>query len=490
VHILKIKIILYKEMYMPFVNTDQCRGCARCIPVCPVNAISMDSANKAVINQSICTKCGACMNACPFGIILPNSENTELRSNNPFGRNQGNGSGRGAGRGTGRSAGRSAGARCWTRFRPWNRNGAGFWPENLSNMKNTLQNKSKQGFSLESFVPSWPSAVMGTGIIPIALHLGSKRIGFFTKLSAGFSALSMVMLAVISILWVSRFIKHTKKFTEELKHPVSGSFIPTMPISFMIIGINFTVIAPSYIGSQVFFLIGTFGIYLLSWLIMPALFQNNKVQDSHGTFGWYIPPVSHLIVPVLGFELSANLKGMGLSDLYFMISLISFGIGVFLFIFIGANVFYRYLYRSSPSGKMAPTLFIGLAPSSIILIILSKLNSALIMMPELGISVNLNALIIIFGTALWGFSFWWSVLSVIKTTGLLRRGELEFALSWWAFTFPLGAFSVATGALNHYLHKSWLENFQIGITVFLIIVWTYVFIKTITGISDRSIFEE
>ena len=360
-----------------------------------------------------------------------------------------------------------------------------------------MQVKKQQGFSLESFVPSWPSSVMGTGIIPIALHLGSQKISFFNPLAAGFSILSLILLLIIFSLWISRFIRHRKKFSEELHHPVSGSFIPTMPISFMVTGINFIVIAPAYIGSeaalstaQIFFWIGTAGIYLFSWLIMPALFRNKNVREEHGTFGWYIPPVSHLIVPVLGLDLVSHLKGSGLSSFYFMVSLISLGIGFFLFMFIGANVFYRYLYRSSPAGKMAPTLFIGLAPGSIILIVLGKLNSALKVLSEPGLDINLNALVIILGISLWGFSFWWTILSIVKTAILLIRKELLFALSWWAFTFPLGAFAVATGVLNHYLNMDILGYLQTGITIFLILIWIFVFIKTIMGISDRSIFNE
>ncbi len=360
-----------------------------------------------------------------------------------------------------------------------------------------MKNEKQNGFSLESFVPSWPSLVMGTGIIPIALSLGSTKILFFKPLAAAFSLLSAVLLIVITVLWLIRLTRYRKKFIQELHHPVSGSFIPTMPISFMIIGINFTVIAPQYIGlqaslitAQVLFLAGAAGIYLLSWLIMPALFQNSNVQEIHGTFGWYIPPVSHLIVPVLGLELISKLNGGGLSDFYMTISLVSCGIGFFLFLFIGSNVFYRYLYKSSPVGKMAPTLFIGLAPTSILLIILVKLNAALKVLPDFGGSAELSGLIRIAGLSLWGFSLWWIVLSVIKIIGALKRKELGFVLSWWAFTFPAGAFAVATGALNHFMHRDWLGYFQIGVTIFLILIWVYVIVKTISGISDRTIFDE
>lgn len=47
-----------------FVFADLCNGCKACIPVCPVNAITMEG-DKAKINPFQCTGCGACIPVCP-----------------------------------------------------------------------------------------------------------------------------------------------------------------------------------------------------------------------------------------------------------------------------------------------------------------------------------------------------------------------------------------------------------------------------------------
>jgi heterodisulfide reductase subunit A len=47
-----------------FVISDLCNGCQACVPVCPANAISMQS-GKAVINPFMCIGCGACIPTCP-----------------------------------------------------------------------------------------------------------------------------------------------------------------------------------------------------------------------------------------------------------------------------------------------------------------------------------------------------------------------------------------------------------------------------------------
>jgi len=63
--------------YLPVVTTEDCNGCGKCVNVCPVEAMSLVSANdplnkkrkKAVLNEDICLGCGLCVRSCTFGKI-------------------------------------------------------------------------------------------------------------------------------------------------------------------------------------------------------------------------------------------------------------------------------------------------------------------------------------------------------------------------------------------------------------------------------------
>jgi len=50
-----------------FVITELCDSCGLCVPVCPVNAITMEE--KAEINPFMCMGCGACIPVCPRDAI-------------------------------------------------------------------------------------------------------------------------------------------------------------------------------------------------------------------------------------------------------------------------------------------------------------------------------------------------------------------------------------------------------------------------------------
>ena len=50
------------------VDKEKCKGCAACVPACPVEAIEMKD-GVAVIDDDNCIVCGACIAACPAEAI-------------------------------------------------------------------------------------------------------------------------------------------------------------------------------------------------------------------------------------------------------------------------------------------------------------------------------------------------------------------------------------------------------------------------------------
>jgi len=65
--------------FIPVVNESDCNGCGRCVAVCPVEAMTLISANRpdkpnmkvAKLDEDLCLGCGVCVRNCPNnGIIL------------------------------------------------------------------------------------------------------------------------------------------------------------------------------------------------------------------------------------------------------------------------------------------------------------------------------------------------------------------------------------------------------------------------------------
>lgn len=60
-------------LFVPVVNTARCTGCGWCVAACPLNLLSLESANwrkHAVVHDvDRCTGCRKCEVACPFSVI-------------------------------------------------------------------------------------------------------------------------------------------------------------------------------------------------------------------------------------------------------------------------------------------------------------------------------------------------------------------------------------------------------------------------------------
>lgn len=55
------------------VDTEKCLGCGLCVPICPVQAISLED-KKAIIDHEKCNACMQCANQCPVEAIRQISE--------------------------------------------------------------------------------------------------------------------------------------------------------------------------------------------------------------------------------------------------------------------------------------------------------------------------------------------------------------------------------------------------------------------------------
>jgi len=63
---------IHTSNYLPEIDAELCNGCAKCVNGCPVEAMSLTSANdprrpkkkQAKVDDRLCLGCGVCVRAC------------------------------------------------------------------------------------------------------------------------------------------------------------------------------------------------------------------------------------------------------------------------------------------------------------------------------------------------------------------------------------------------------------------------------------------
>lgn len=332
---------------------------------------------------------------------------------------------------------------------------------------------------VENFGPQWFAPTMGIGALAIALTLVHSYTGLgaaFTGAQA-FTAVTAILTAVFLVPWTARFFLHPEKVRKALSHPIRSQFFPTMPITLIVLGIavlnSFPGLSQGLKGSVGLWLfsLGSIGIFFAGVVLSRILFTNTNIETKHGVFAWFIPPVSHIVIPVLGLLLlQKGLVTGAAADAVALTSLAGLGIGTLMFLFLAPVILYRYAYEDLPDSKLAPTFIIGIAPTSILIIDLAHLKTVL-SSGILGISMTGNTAILdlVIG-GFWGFSAWWFLLTAAIILHYIREESHPFEFTWWAYTFPLGAFTISTFTASHTLSIGGLKALGTLLTGLLLVV--------------------
>jgi tellurite resistance protein TehA-like permease len=184
------------------------------------------------------------------------------------------------------------------------------------------------------------------------------------------------------------------------------------------------------------------GVALLSGLtltVLISILQGEHVTLDHITPGIFIPPVGPGGDPGGRGTASSPAQPEALRDLALTINGIGLGAGIFMYLALLALAFHRFYVHKRLPPTMAPTFWINLAPLGVIVISMLNLVAAA---PFAGDKSALSG-----DRNLSDLGFRCLLAGAVRRC-LPGRSErlhrLPFSLTWWAFTFPLGAFTLGS----------------------------------------------
>ena len=151
----------------------------------------------------------------------------------------------------------------------------------------------------------------------------------------------------------------------------------------------------------------------------------------------------------------------------------------------------RMAVHKLPTPNMAASSLLALGPlgtGALGLLLLGNNASTVFAVQGLaGVGAVAQGLGVIGGLLLWGLGFWWLLLALLILGRYLRDG-IPFNLGWWAFTFPLGVYALATLKLAEVLQLAFFSLFGQALVVALALLWLLVMAGTLRGAWRGELF--
>lgn len=330
---------------------------------------------------------------------------------------------------------------------------------------------------VEQFNPSWGATVMGTGVLSIlAAGLG----GGYAIIALVLFALNTIVLVYALVCWILMWFITPKKIRAILDNANMLVFLPTVPIGIVVYANNAMALkARFFTGLDVLvpgvaWIIASIIILVLAVHFIDRIFTSSTVEIQHSTFGWLIPPVALLIIP-LGAPLFVGAFGQAARTLVF-VSVAIWGAGFFAYLFVNAAVTHRYFFHQMPVNQMTPSVWVGLGPVGAGAAGLLSLARTTAVVHGLTPLADVGVVLAVF---MWGFGLVWYFVSLVLTARKAFFESIPYTMGWWAFTFPLGAFALATRLLFQQTGMAALEVFFWVLLANLALFWLITSYRTV-----------
>jgi len=310
--------------------------------------------------------------------------------------------------------------------------------------------------SLEHFPVQLFAVIMGFSGLTIAF---AKAYHFLDFPYWPYFILLLIDLGLFFLIftaYVIKWMKYPQAVAKEFSHPIKSSFGAAISISFLLISIAMSDFAPPV--AITFWFVGAVLHLFFTYKVIKFWIEHDKLDVKHINPAWFIPIVGNVLVPVVGVDVCDE-----------VVNHFYFSIGIFFWIVLFTIVMYRMIFHLPLGKRLIPTFFILIAPPAVGFISYFRITFGIV--DFFSLFLYLIALFIFF-------------LLLFMMKNFLK---LQFFISWWAYTFPLAAITIATILIDSVYHKWFIKYFAYILLLFTAVVVFYVSYKTFVAIKNKKI---
>jgi tellurite resistance protein len=268
---------------------------------------------------------------------------------------------------------------------------------------------------------------------------------------------AVVVFIALAVGYGVKYALHPQAIAAEYAHPVMNSFFATVAIGMLLLS-SFLRPYGSVVGQAVW-VAGTMLTFLIAYDVMQR-FISKQHQGEHTLPALLIPGVATLDIVVTGTTMPFSWAHE--------VNMLAFAVGSIIAGVLIVLIFSRLRHHEVMPVSMRPSLLVLVAPFAVGFLAYT----------------NLTGRVDIFASSLFYFAFFLLLLLAPK----LFRSGIPFSVSWWAISFPLAAFSIASFRYSTAVDSDPLRLFATALFVVLVVAIAVLFVRTLVIVVSGRLF--
>ncbi|MGW7382245.1 TDT family transporter [Streptomyces sp. NPDC054794] len=336
--------------------------------------------------------------------------------------------------------------------------------------------------------PNWYACVMGTaalgstGVVLPGHPEGVRMAG------TGLWALSLLLLVTLLAARALHWTHHRDQARADLLDPGTAPFYGCLSMALLAVGGGALTVGRDWIGTtaavaldSVLFVAGTV-VGLAAAVTVPYLMAvRHRIEPGQATPVWLLPLVAPMVSAALGPALVPRLPAGQPRQTLLLACFALFGLSLLATLLMLPLVFARLITSGPLPLALAPTLFLVLGP-------LGQSTTAVGAFADTAPGVvpapyaqGFGMLAVLYGVPVMGFALLWLGLAG-ALVARARRGGMGFAMTWWAFTFPVGTCVTGSAALARHTGLAVYDGLTVALYGVLVAAWLAAAAGTVRGL--------
>ncbi|MFF2616333.1 TDT family transporter [Kitasatospora sp. NPDC058046] len=337
--------------------------------------------------------------------------------------------------------------------------------------------------------PNWYAAVMGTAILANGAAVLPVRPPGLTGFGEVLWALALAALLVLAGARLVHLTRHREAARAQLlDNPATAVFYGCPPMALLSVGLGTMLLGSRVIGTgpavaldAVLWSLGTVYALAVAGGIPYLMITRHRVSALEANPTWLLPVVAPLVASACGPALVPHLPAGTAQQAMLYGCWALFGVGLLATLVLLPVVFTGLFHSRLPALALTPTLFLVLGPLGQSVTAVHQLaDAARPVLPAL--APAMTDLAELYGVAVIGVAMLW--LAVALAANLrARRAGMPFAMTWWAYTFPVGTCVTGASALARHTGFAGFSALAVGLYLLLTSAWVLAAGGTAAGLA-------